>query len=79
MNGTHRPEGIFIAIGGGQPGKAGAELAPESLSRVAPALARAMGLRWTPGEGEDESGGVAYTREENEMVAARLRALGYLD
>ena len=79
MNGTHRPEGIFIAIGGGQPGKTGAELAPESLSRVAPALARAMGLRWTPGEGEDESGGVAYTREENEMVAARLRALGYID
>ena len=77
MNGTHRQNGIFVSIGGGQEGLA---TAPARLSEVAPALARAMGLRWKPGhDPEDPGDGAAYSQEESEMVEARLRALGYLD
>ncbi len=87
MNGTHRQDGIFIATGGGGDGGEGggdgdgaaSALAPDSLSGVAPTLARAMGLPWSPGNGEGASGDLAYSPEESEMVAARLRALGYLD
>jgi hypothetical protein len=68
---------------GGDLGKDGAgaarALAPDSLSGVAPTLARAIGLPWSPGNGEGASGDLAYSQEESEMVAARLRALGYLD
>lgn len=74
MNGTHRQAGIFIAHG-----EAAADLAPASLSRVAPALAAAMGLRWQPGADSGEPSESAYSQEESDMVAARLRALGYLD
>ncbi|MDG2332798.1 MAG: alkaline phosphatase family protein [Myxococcota bacterium] len=77
MNGTHRQNGIFVSIGGEQEAAA---TAPSRLSEVAPALARAMGLRWRPGHDPEDSGdGAAYSREESEMVEARLRALGYLD
>jgi hypothetical protein len=79
MNGTHRQAGIFIATGGGDRGRIARALAPVCLSAVAPALAAAMGLRWKPGAGSGEPGDLAYTQEESEMVAARLRALGYLD
>jgi hypothetical protein len=78
MNGTHRQDGIFIATGGSDQCESSA-LAPESLSGVAAALARAMGLLWSPGNGEGASGDLAYSQEESEMVAARLRALGYID
>lgn len=74
MNGTHRQAGIFIAHG-----EAAADLAPASLSRVAPALATAMGLRWQPGADSGEPFESPYSQEESDMVAARLRALGYLD
>ena len=78
MNGTHRQEGIFIATGGSDEVES-STLSPESLSGVAAALARAMGLLWSPGNGEGTSADLAYSQEESEMVAARLRALGYLD
>ena len=35
-------------------------LAPDCLARVAPAIARGMGLRWTPGNGGGEPGSLAY-------------------
>jgi predicted AlkP superfamily phosphohydrolase/phosphomutase len=80
MNGTHRPDGIWIATG------AAAEwldpAAAPSLRAVAPAVARALEL---PGEDEDGDSDVdasahrEYTPEEEARVAARLRALGYLE
>jgi predicted AlkP superfamily phosphohydrolase/phosphomutase len=79
MNGTHRQDGIFIASGGGPRGEDGLALAPESLARVAPAIAQGRGLRWTPGSDNGEPGSLAYSDEESDMVAARLRALGYLE
>jgi predicted AlkP superfamily phosphohydrolase/phosphomutase len=80
MNGTHRSDGIWIATGPG----ADRFDAPSRLERVAPWLARAMGLAWdgsqpatqAPGSGRD---GVTYDDEEEAMVAERLRALGYLE
>jgi hypothetical protein len=47
MNGTHRRDGIWIADGPGSK----AEPPPASLERVAPWLARAMGLAWGGAEG----------------------------
>jgi hypothetical protein len=80
MNGTHRPDGIWIATG------AAAEwldpAASPPLQAVAPAVARALEL---PGEEEDGDGDVdasahgEYTPEDEARVAARLRALGYLE
>ena len=77
MNGTHRQDGIFVVTGGG--GEAVPALTPESLSQVAPAVARAMGLPWSPGKDAGSPEDRSYSQEESEMVAARLRALGYLD
>ncbi|MEE9606372.1 MAG: alkaline phosphatase family protein [Myxococcota bacterium] len=80
MNGTHRPYGIWIAAGPGAERLAATGAAP-ALHDVAPTLASAMGLAW-----EDERDGaplagpaVEYTPEEEAKVAARLRALGYLE
>lgn len=82
MNGTHRPDGIWIATG------PGAEAAPpERLSAVAPWLARAMGLAWeAPHEADrrrdpadDGTPRTPYDEAEEAMVAERLRALGYLE
>ncbi len=80
MNGTHRPAGVWIATGAAvdwlDPSSA------PSLEDVAPALARALGL---PGPREDDDSDVdaiprsVYTPEEEARVAARLRALGYLE
>jgi predicted AlkP superfamily phosphohydrolase/phosphomutase len=74
MNGTHRNEGIWIAVGG----DAAPADAPHRLTHVAPWLAEAMGLTWTSPEGTGQAS-VAYDDEEEAMVAERLRALGYLD
>jgi predicted AlkP superfamily phosphohydrolase/phosphomutase len=80
MNGTHRPAGVWIATGA-----AADWLDPSSgpsLDVVAPALARALGL---PDQREDDGGDMdaiprsVYTAEEEARVAARLRALGYLE
>ena len=79
MNGTHRSEGIWIA-------SAADERAlpppPSRLSRVAPWLAAAMGLAWERSGEEDalrDANPVAYDDDEEQMVAERLRALGYLE
>jgi predicted AlkP superfamily phosphohydrolase/phosphomutase len=79
MNGTHRPEGILIAAGGDLgPVAAGA---PASIVDVAPTVLNALGI-----ESEAIFDGiplqpvpVAYTPEQEERVAARLRSLGYLE
>ena len=80
MNGTHLPAGVWIATGAAvdwlDPSPA------PSLDAVAPALARALDL---PGQREDDDSDVnaiprsVYTAEEEARVAARLRALGYLE
>jgi len=84
MNGTHRPEGIWLASGDGS--ASAANLA--SIVDAAPAIARAMGVPWrldAPDAGGDVGDrgprGVAapYTAEEEAQVAARLRALGYIE
>ena len=83
MNGTHRSEGIWI--------QAEATPTPTSpparLSRVAPWLAAAMGLAWNPSKSVDPTEAangvvgthVPYDDDEEQMVAERLRALGYLE
>ncbi len=76
MNGVHRPLGVWIASG---PGNSGAgEVAELALEDVAPTLLRAMGVPWDARE-LAQSEPVPYTPEEEERVAQRLRALGYLE
>ncbi|MFP6641902.1 MAG: hypothetical protein VCC04_16785, partial [Myxococcota bacterium] len=68
----------FIAIGEGEQLTLARRMAPNSLVDIAGGLAHAMGLAWKP----DSSGPVPrriYTDEEEAAVAARLRALGYID
>ncbi len=86
MNGTHRPEGVWIATGAEaarlQP--TGTNARP-SLRDVAPTILGAMGIPWTDRDEAGPDGGDFleprrdYTPEEEERVAARLRALGYLE
>ena len=75
MNGTHRPEGIWIADGPGMGD------APTHLERVAPRLLDAVGVAWQPpeGDGSDAPPTPDYTPEEEARVESRLRALGYLE
>ncbi len=79
MNGVHRPDGVWIAAGAAaawrDPG------GPLSLRDAAPTVLAGMGVPW-----DGASDGSArtprrldYTRQEEERVAARLRALGYLE
>jgi hypothetical protein len=81
MNGTHRNEGIWIAIGP----EAGSREAPARLTEVAGWLAFAMGLSWSTTRSDDEDSGRptrpkrVYDDAEEAMVAERLRALGYLE
>ena len=92
MNGTHRSRGIWIANPGRaratvapSPASHGAtapDLAapPARLSAVAPWLAQAMGLAWdAESQAADHPAAQAYAQEEEDMVAERLRALGYLE
>ncbi len=74
MNGTHRPDGVLLATGPGSEALAGVR----ALSQLAPACLRAMGVAWA--DGDAVTGRRApYTDEEAAEVAARLRALGYLE
>jgi len=78
MNGTHRPEGVWIASGN----PAGPTANVRSIVDAAPAIAAAMGLPpWATGDGAGPHGAGAprYTPEEEAQVAARLRALGYIE
>jgi predicted AlkP superfamily phosphohydrolase/phosphomutase len=75
MNGTHRPEGVWIEHGTGAPAFPGGQGA---LRDAAAPILRALGLA---GAGEP-SGPVparAYSLEEEALVAERLRRLGYLE
>ncbi len=77
MNGVHRPDGILIGHGPGYE-RVGA-IADAAIVDVAPTLLRAMGIPW-----DERLDGVAltpapYSAGEEARVAARLRALGYLD
>jgi predicted AlkP superfamily phosphohydrolase/phosphomutase len=77
MNGTHRRDGIWIAHGEG--GLAPGAAAHPALRDAAPTLLAAMGI---PSESEGAPappGPRPYTPEEEAQVAARLRALGYLE
>jgi len=76
MNGTHRPDGVWIAHGAG----ASAAMAPghPHLRDAAPALATSLGIPWTPGD-LGPGAPAPYTPEEEAQVADRLRALGYLE
>ncbi len=74
MNGTHRSDGILIASDP-QPGGP----LPASIVDVAPALLAALGV---PAGGDPADGASpvrAYTPDQEARVAARLRALGYLE
>ncbi len=70
MNGTHRPEGIFVT--------ADADQVPRALVDVAPWLLERMGIGWDSGSGR-EAARTDYTPEEDARVAERLRALGYVE
>ena len=75
MNGTHRPEGIWIEHGTEAASFARGRAA---LAEAAPAMLRAMGLvpvETTPAPGAAR----AYTAAEEAIVAERLRRLGYLE
>ena len=74
MNGAHRPDGVWLAVGGDA---AARPAAPASIAGVAPALAAVLGLA------EPDRGGPPaarpYDAEQEARLAARLRALGYLE
>lgn len=79
MNGTHRPDGLWLATG---PGSENLEAAATArLEDVAPTLLHAMGISW-----QGDLDGVArvrervpYSAEEEELLSRRLRNLGYLE
>ncbi len=79
MNGTHRPDGIWIAAGlppSGLPAEAAA-----SIVDAAPTLLDALGIPWEAGDTAD---GISLLRRElspreEALIADRLRALGYLE
>ncbi len=75
MNGVHRPDGIWI-------GPAGTE-APASIVGVAPLLLEAMGLdpdvRSGRTQGDPRTDPRPYSDREADLVAERLRKLGYLE
>ena len=70
MNGTHRPEGIFVTTE--------VDEIPRFLTDVAPWLLERMGIAWEATSNR-EMPRTDYTPEEDARVAERLRALGYLE
>jgi hypothetical protein len=78
MNGTHRPDGLWLASG---------ELASRLATRaariedVAPTLLAALGVEWDGALDGSALGGPprAYDADEEALVAQRLRRLGYLE
>jgi predicted AlkP superfamily phosphohydrolase/phosphomutase len=71
MNGTHRPDGIWLA-------NPASGRAPGSIVGAGPAIAAVLRLRW---EDAGRAGRTprTHTPEEEAVVADRLRALGYLE
>ncbi len=87
MNGTHRVDGVLISVVEGAPDLfSGGFPSQPILTDVAPNLLRALGIEARDHGDTDSRDGTdgsppprAYTQEEDELVAARLRALGYLE
>ena len=85
MNGTHRPDGVFIAspCGDRTAGRSAARAAiPRHLADVAPWLLDEMGVPWErelPGMPGSQPRRRDYSPEEDAMVAERLRVMGYID
>ena len=79
MNGVHRPDGVWIAAGAAAAWRALG--GPLSLRDAAPTVLAAMGVPWDgASDGSPRTPGrLDYTQQEEERVAARLRALGYLE
>ena len=76
MNGTHRRDGILIAS---QMGRLAEARPPARLVEVAAWMAEILGLQWRPQSSPAAPSRRDYTDEEDAIVAARLRALGYLE
>jgi len=79
MNGTHRPDGILLAVG---TGAHQLRVAPgPRLEDVAPTLLASLGILWDEAlDGSALNGPPrAYDPEEERLVAERLRRLGYLE
>lgn len=76
MNGTHRPDGVWIAHGEGA--SASMDASDPHLRDAAPALAAGLGMHWAPGN-LGPGAPAPYTPQEEAQVAERLRALGYLE
>jgi predicted AlkP superfamily phosphohydrolase/phosphomutase len=79
MNGVHTPDGVWIAAGAAAAWHSDAS--PLALRDVAPTVLAGLGVPW---DGASDGSAHAprridYTEEEEERVAARLRALGYLE
>ena len=79
MNGTHRPEGIWLASGEGAE-RLACEPGPR-LEDIAPTLLAALGVAWDGALDGSVLGGPprAYDPDEEALVAKRLRQLGYLE
>jgi hypothetical protein len=79
MNGTHRPDGIWLALG---EGAHALRVSPgPRLEDVAPTLLAALGVEPDAALDGISLGGPprAYGPEEEALVADRLRRLGYLE
>src|SRR5262249_54055091 len=74
MNGTHRRDGIWLALGDA----AWRAARPAAIGAVAAHVLRALGLE-ADGDREHPRAPLAYSADEEARVAARLRALGYLE
>jgi hypothetical protein len=76
MNGTHRPAGIWLATGA----RAGERAErPASIAGVAATVLGALGIDPTAGRSSPPPAPAPYSDAEEACVAARLRALGYLE
>lgn len=74
MNGTHRRNGVWLAVGGDAAWRGGQ---PSSITDVGAAVLRALAI---DAESRAERGtSRPYTDDEAARVASRLRALGYLE
>jgi predicted AlkP superfamily phosphohydrolase/phosphomutase len=77
MNGTHRRDGIWLALGGDAAWRAAR---PSSIAGVAALVLQALGIDAASADGgEHVRAPLPYSADEEARVAARLRALGYLE
>lgn len=77
MNGTHRPDGVWLTS---DPDTAWPLPRPERLEQLAPAVLAALGVPWESELDRREAArGRDYTDAEARAVEERLRALGYLE